>query len=83
MEVENNMYNCCENNNSTNRGCCLAVILAIVTGLFLIALSIILGAVFAEFFTSVLAPLVVLAIVFFIMAFVIFIYKYCVCRRND
>lgn len=72
------MYNC-ENRNSCG---CLALILAIVTGLFLVTLGLILGSVFSTFFMSVMAPLVVLAIVLFIMAAVILIYKLCVNRNN-
>ena len=73
------MYNCCER----QRGCCcLSLIFTIVAGLFLTALGLILGTVFSGFFTTVLAPLVILAIVLFIMAAVLLIYKLCACREN-
>ncbi len=72
------MYNCCEKRNC----CCLSLILTIVAGLFLAALGLILGAVFGEFLTTILAPLVILAIVLFVMAAVLFIYKLCACREN-
>ena len=73
------MYNCCENRNNC---CCLALIITIVAGLFLATLGLILGAVFGEFLTTILAPLIILAIVFFVMAVVLFIYKLCACRNN-
>lgn len=73
------MYNCCER----QRGCCcLSLIFTIVAGLFLAALGLILGAVFGEFLTTILAPLVILAIVLFVMAVVLLIYKLCACREN-
>lgn len=75
------MYNCCEN-KSANRCCCLIVIFAIVAGLFTLALGLILGSVFAEFFSGVLAALVVLTIALFVMAVVILVYKACACYRN-
>ncbi len=73
------MFNCCENRNNCG---CLALITTIVAGLFLAALGLILGAVFGEFLTTILAPLVILAIVFFVMAVVLFIYKLCTCSNN-
>ncbi len=72
------MYNC-ENRNNC---CCLSLIIAIVTGLFLITLGLILGSVFSAFFITVMAPLVILAIVLFVMAAVLFVYKLCACRNN-
>lgn len=72
------MYNCCERRSC----CCLSLVLTIVAGLFLAALGLILGTVFSGFLTTVLAPLVILAIVLFIMAAVLLIYKLCACREN-
>ncbi len=70
------MYNCnCENRENC---CCLKLIFAIVAGLFIAALALILGAVFGEFLTTILAPLVILAISLFVMALVLFIYYLCV-----
>lgn len=68
------MFSC---GNRSNCGC-LALVTAIVAGLFLVTLGLILGSIFGAFFTSVLAPLVILAIVFFVMAAVLLIYKYCI-----
>lgn len=67
------MFSC---GNRGNCGC-LALITAVVAGLFLVTLGLILGSIFSTFFTSVLAPLVILAIVLFVMAAVLLIYKYC------
>ena len=72
------MFNCCENRSNC---CCIALITTILAGLFLAALGLILGAVFGEFLTTILAPLVILAIVLFIMTAVLFIYKLCACRN--
>lgn len=72
------MCNCCERRNFS----CLGLIFAVVAGLFLAALGLILGAVFGEFLTTILAPLVILAIVLFIMAAVLLIYKLCTYREN-
>lgn len=72
------MYSCEKQNNCA----CLALITAIVAGLFLVALGLILGATFSTFFTTNLSALVVLAIVLFVMTAVLLIYKLCIkCNR--
>ncbi len=73
------MCNC--NCGIRENGSCLKFILALVVGLFVATIALILGAVFGEFLLTILAPLVILAIVLFVMALVLFVYTLCVNRN--
>lgn len=76
---------CCVNNQKDrgNRKCkCLSIIIFILVALFLAALGLILGAVFATTLLANLAVLILGAVLVGLAAILTIIYQICVCGRR-
>lgn len=64
--------------NDRNCGCCgIFTIIAIVAAALLLAVGIILGAVFSEFFLGIIAPVAIFAIVALLLLIILLIIRYC------